>query len=170
MTTLAQNGGHPCGRASLLFRIGRPARRLRAPVAARRPPDLRRVKLREMRSDNFLGRITFDALCAQVPVGDNAFRAQHVNRVVGHALHQQPELLLALPERFVGDFALCQVARDLGKPNEFAGRHADRIDDHVGPEPRAVLADPPAFAHEPAFTRGGLKRQGRDSGLLSSSV
>ena len=90
------------------------------------------------------------------------FRVEHVNGVVGDTLHQQPELLLALLERILGGLAFGQVARDLGKANEFAGRRADRIDDHVGPETRAVLADPPAFAFELAFTLGGLKRQGRD--------
>ena len=33
---------------------------------------------------------------------------------------------------------------------------ADRIDDDVGPEARAVLADAPAFAFKPAFALRGL--------------
>ena len=74
-------------------------------------------------------------------------------------------MLLALLQRLLGRFALGQVARDLGKADELAGRRADRIDDDIGPEARAVLADAPAFALELAFTRGGLERPGRDARL-----
>ena len=101
----------------------------------------------------------------EIPVGDVAVGVEHVDGVVGDALHQQPELLLALPERLLGGLAFGQVARDLGKADQLAGRLADRIDDDVGPEARAVLADAPAFALELAFARGGLQRPRRQAGL-----
>ncbi len=77
-------------------------------------------------------------------------------------MDQQPELLLALLQRILGSLAFAQIARDLGEANDFTCRVADRNDDHVCPEARAVLADPPAFAFELPFVRGGLEREGRN--------
>ena len=101
----------------------------------------------------------------EIPVGHVAFRVEHVERVVGHALHQQPELLFALPETPFRRLALGQIARDLGESDDLPVRRTDRIDDHMGPEPAAVLADAPAFAFEPAFARGGLQRARGKPGL-----
>ena len=81
-----------------------------------------RIELREVRPMISSWQIAFDPLRAKVPVGHDAFWVEHVDGVVGNTLHQQPELLLALLERFLGGFAFGQVARNLGKADEFAGR------------------------------------------------
>src|SRR6267142_1408601 len=119
-----------------------------------------RVKYREVISDNFLGCVPFDAVRAEIPVRHNAFWVEHVNGVVGNTLHQQFELLLALLERFLSNFAFGQVARDLRKTHELSCRGTNRIDDHKCPESRTVLADPPTFAFELPFPHGGLEREG----------
>ena len=70
--------------------------------------------------------------------------------------------LLRLEQRRVGAlqglrrlFALGDVARHFRKAHEFAGVIADRIDHHVRPEARAVLAHAPAFLLKSAFGGGG---------------
>ena len=73
-----------------------------------------------MLADDFGRRISFDAFCAEVPATHNAFWVEHVNGVVGHALHQQTELLLAFLEGLLGFLSLGQVSRDLGKADNFA--------------------------------------------------
>src|ERR1700730_13020841 len=77
-------------------------------------------------------------------------------------MDQQSELLLALLQCILGSLAFAQITRDLGKANDFTCRLADRIDDHVCPEARAVLADPPTLAFEFPLLRGGFKREGRN--------
>ena len=116
--------------------------------------------------DNFAREITLDSLCAEIPIGHAAVGVQQENCVVGDALHEQPELLFALPKRLFGRPAFGQVARDLGKPDDLAGGPADRIDDHGSPKARAVLADTPAFVLEFSFSNGSLKGPGRKAGFL----
>ena len=80
---------------------------------------------------------------------------EHEDRVVAHARDQQAELLeLGVRGAQLGgrraqllgrELAARQVARDLAEPDERAVLVAQRRDDHVGPEPRAVLADAPAL-------------------------
>ena len=53
--------------------------------------------------------------------------------------------------------ALGQVARDLREAEQLARAVAQGGDDDVGPEPRAVLADAPAFVLEAAFARGDVQ-------------
>jgi hypothetical protein len=43
------------------------------------------------------------------------------------------------------------VAGALGEAQQLAGWRPDRIDDHMGPHQRAVLADPPALGLKPPF-------------------
>ncbi|MNO82244.1 hypothetical protein D3C76_735130 [compost metagenome] len=112
----------------------------------------------KMLADDFFGQITLDALGPQVPVGHTAIRGKHVDGIVGDALHQQPKLLLALLEGLFGHLAVSQVTGDLGKPQERARRVVDRIDHHVGPEMRAVLAHAPAFAFETPLADGRVQR------------
>ncbi len=95
---------------------------------------------------------------ALVPVRDLAGRRDHVDRVVGDALDQQPELFFALAQRIFGGLAFRDVARDLGETDEVAVAVPDRVDDHACPEPRAVLAHAPAFAFELALRHGRLER------------
>src|SRR6202012_4745961 len=59
----------------------------------------------------------------------------------------------------------------LGEADEIALRRADRVDHHMGPELRAVLAHAPALALEAAGALGLRQRQRRDVlRLLSFSV
>ena len=91
---------------------------------------------------------------------------QQVDRVVADALYKKPELLLAAVQNLLGSFALGQVAGDFCIPNHLARSTADRIDDDVGPKPRSVLADTPAFRLKFSFTlRGcqGARRQAKFS-------
>src|SRR5665213_2539411 len=106
------------------------------------------IKLREMPADDFLRKIALDTLRTEIPVGDVALGIEHVNGVVGDALHQEPELLFAEPQHPLGFFALGEIARDLGVTDDVAGRGPDRINDDAGPEPAAVFADAPAFVLE----------------------
>jgi len=53
-------------------------------------------------------------------------------------------------------FSLGEVSGDLGEANEFAGRTADWVDNDIGPEAGAVLADAPTFAFEFSLAPGGL--------------
>ncbi|MNF59994.1 hypothetical protein D3C84_415960 [compost metagenome] len=114
---------------------------------------LRGIEDRKMLANDFFRQVTLDALGTKVPVAHASVRRKHVDRIVGHALHQQAELLLALLEDFLGHPAIGQVAGDLGEPQQGARRVEDRIDDHMGPEMAAVLAHLPAFALETPFTK-----------------
>ncbi|MNN03379.1 hypothetical protein D3C81_1160670 [compost metagenome] len=122
------------------------------------------IEQRKMLTDNFFRQIAFDPLCALVPVADPAFGAEHVDRVVGDALHQQAELLLALLEGFFSHFPVGQVAGDLGETEQFAVGINDRIDDHMRPEIGAVLAHPPALAFETSLTDRRIERTLRQTG------
>src|ERR1700722_10718647 len=53
-----------------------------------------------MPSDNLLGGISLDALRSAVPAGDEPFRVQHENRVVGDAFDQQAKSLFASAQFF----------------------------------------------------------------------
>jgi hypothetical protein len=53
--------------------------------------------------------------------------------------------------------ALGEIAGYLCKADQVVGIVADRIDDDIGPESRAVLADAPSFALEFAFMLGDPK-------------
>jgi len=111
-----------------------------------------------MQADDLFFRITLDALGADVPVADHAFRRQHVDRIIGHALHQQAEALLAGAQRVLGLLALGDVARDLGVAEQVAVLVMDRVDDDAGPETGAVLAHAPALGF--VFTLGKRGGQG----------
>ena len=47
-----------------------------------------RIKRRKVPSDDFVGGVAFDFLRADVPVRHPSFRIEHVDGVVGHALHE----------------------------------------------------------------------------------
>ena len=66
----------------------------------------------------------------------------------------QPDGILA--ELALAARGLGQVAGDVGEAAELAARAAQRRDGHVGPEPRGVLAHPPALlVRMPRGRRGG---------------
>ena len=112
---------------------------------------LLRVEAREMLAQDLAARVPGDALGAGVPAGDAAVHVQHVDRVVGHALHQQPEALLALAQRFLVRPPPGEVAGDLGKAQELTVGVAQRGDHDIRPEPRAVLAQAPSLVLEAAL-------------------
>ena len=118
----------------------------------------RRVEHREVLAYDLFRQVTLDALGSRVPVADAAVCGEHEDGVVGDALHQQAELLLALLEDFLGHLAVGQVTGDLGEAEQFAGRVHDRIDHHVAPETAAVLANAPAFPLETSFMDGRVQR------------
>ena len=96
--------------------LERAARHARCPV-------LLGVEAREMLADDLVGAVALDALGAGIPVRDLALRVEHVDRVVGDALHQQAEPLLAFaaaPPRAC--LALGDVAGDLGEAEQLARR------------------------------------------------
>ena len=61
-------------------------------------------------------------------------RIEHIDRVVGDALDQQAELLLAAAQRLLGLPSLGEIAGDLGEAGQLAGVIADGVDDDMGPE------------------------------------
>ena len=126
------------------------------------------IEAREMLADDLVRRIALDALRPRIPVGDDAFGVEHIDRIVGDALDQQPELFLAAAKRLFGFAPLGEIAGDLGEAGE-ARRLAiaDGIDHHMGPEAAAILADPPAFAFELAFAgRESPARAAADPGAV----
>lgn len=111
-----------------------------------------------MLADGLRRQIALDPLRPLVPVGHLTVRVEHVDGVVGDALYQQAKLLLALLEGLLGHLAIGQVTGDLGETEQGAGLAVDdRVDDHVGPEQRPVLAHPPALAFETALAQGSVQ-------------
>ena len=103
-------------------------------------------------------------LGAAVPAGDGSVQRTAPDGVVGEFDHGgQPRLELhdpapffAVPEGLLGVAAFGDVAGDLGEPGEPVVVVEQGGDDHVGPELRAVLADPPALGLDaPVGDRGG---------------
>jgi hypothetical protein len=116
------------------------------------------IEARKMLAHDLVGLVALDALGADVPVADRALGREHVDRVIGHALHQQPEALLAGAQRLLGLAFVGDVARDLGVAEQRPLLVVDRVDHDAGPEARAVLAHAPAFGLVLALVQGG--RQG----------
>ncbi len=66
--------------------------------------------------------------------------------------------LPCLVEMLLGLSPLGEIARDLREAQKLAGRAADRVDDDMRPEARAVLAHAPALGLELAGALGRLQR------------
>ena len=107
-----------------------------------------------MLADDFSRRVTLDPLGAHVPARDAAFRIEHEDRVVLNAFDHQPQSLFALPQRLFGLPAFGQIARDFEKAAQLAMRRSQRGDDDVGPDPRAVFPQSPAFVLKPPVCGG----------------
>src|SRR5687767_14811386 len=71
------------------------------------------VETREMLSDDLVPAVTLDPLGAGVPAGHNPFWIEQEDRVVGYALHEQPEPLLRLTQGFFLQLPVGKVAGDL---------------------------------------------------------
>ena len=69
-----------------------------------------------------------------------------------------------LDDGFLGTLPLGQVAGHLGVADQHSPLVPDGTQDDVRPEPRAVLAQPPAFLFETAFAGGDLQLQPRFPG------
>src|SRR4051794_36389418 len=108
-----------------------------------------------MRADNFFRAVSFHPLGAAVPIGDAAVRIQREDRVVDHALDEEPEAALALLQRLLCGTALGHIARDLGKSDELARVVVDGVEDGERPEAGPILAQAPALLLEPP----GLRRR-----------
>src|SRR5215210_1687358 len=67
------------------------------------------IEDREVPPQYLLLAIALDAVRSFVPAGHPPFGVQHKDRVVFHALYQQPESLLAPAYLFLGPLALCDV-------------------------------------------------------------
>src|SRR5688500_5671545 len=110
-----------------------------------------------MPPQDFVAAVALDLLGARVPARHQALRVEHEHRIVGHALDQQPEALLALAHRLLVRPALGKVARDLREAEQLAVVVAQRGDHHVRPEARAVLAHAPALVLEAPFGHRGAQ-------------
>jgi hypothetical protein len=72
---------------------------------------------------------------------------------------ERAQPLFALAQPRLHRAPLADVARGLGESHQLAGVVADRVDHRQGPEPAAVLAQPPALAFEAAVApRAGERR------------
>ncbi len=119
-----------------------------------------------MPAQDLPGLVALDAPGAGVPGRDPALGIQLADAVVGDAFDQQAELLLAAAQRLLGSTPLGQVARDLGEAAQRARRVADRVDDDMRPEARAVLAHAPGLRLEP--TLGQRRGQGTGGQALGA--
>src|ERR1700744_1429827 len=78
-----------------LIASGGPRRRQRMRGYPRRPV-LLGVEAREMLAEDLRRRVALDPFRAGIPARHAALRVEHVDRVVGHPVHQQAEAGLAL--------------------------------------------------------------------------
>ena len=74
-----------------------------------------RIKNGEMPTDDFVSLITFGAFRTGIPTGHPAFRVEHKNGVILHAVHHQAETFLARAQGRVGQR---QFRRALGDNRE----------------------------------------------------
>src|SRR6185312_4798178 len=94
------------------------ARRFERPLRYSGLQVLGGVEAAEMLADDIVGRIALDAFRAGVPVGHPAIRVEHVNRIVGDALDEDPEAALGLEQRLLRRASLGHVAGDLGEADQ----------------------------------------------------
>src|SRR4029077_9324942 len=95
--------------------------------------------------------IALEPLGSRVPAGHDAIRIEHVDRIVHHAVNQQPEPLLALAQDFFVALTLAQVACYFREGQELSVVVAQRGDNDIGPKTRSILADAPALILEVSF-------------------
>src|SRR4051812_44339836 len=106
-----------------------------------------------MFADNLVRPVALDSLSPGIPVRDDSAGVEHVDGVIGDALHQQLELLLTAPQRLLGGHLLGEIARDFRVSNNLARILADRINHHMSPKARSVLADSPTSGLERSIAR-----------------
>src|SRR5437870_4336190 len=101
-----------------------------------------------MAAEDLARLIALDAARAGIPARDEALRVQHVDGVVLHAIDEQAKALLGVAQLFFLSAPHAQVARDLREGEQLSLVVAQRGDDDVRPEARAVLPYPPALVLE----------------------
>src|SRR6185437_6097479 len=106
------------------------------------------IEIGEVAAEDLLRAVAGDALGPCIPGAHEPARIEHEERVIVHALDEEPEALLALAQFLLASAALGKVARDLGEALELAALVAQGRDDDVGPEPSAVLTQPPVLVLE----------------------
>ena len=74
------------------------------------------VEAGEVLPDDFFRPVAFDALTTGIPVGNHAVGIEHIERIIGDAIHQQTKMSLAIPEGVGGLVSLGNVAVILAKP------------------------------------------------------
>jgi len=99
-----------------------------------------------MLADNLFRHIAFGALCASIPVHHVAVMIEHIDGIIGNALHQQAEAHLLLPLLALLLLLLSAVAGNTGVSHQQTGVIAYRIDRLMRPESTAIFAIAPAFA------------------------
>ena len=92
-----------------------------------------------------LGRIALDAFRAGIPTGYDAVRVEHVERVVGYAVHQQAELPFAFTQGLSARLRSVMSRVILAKPISLPGGTMYRIHDDGCPKPASILTHAPAF-------------------------
>ncbi len=112
-------------------------------------------------ADDLVASVALDAFGASVPAADPALQIKHVECVVGDALHEQAELLLALAQMLFGLSPFGKVLGDLCVAYEVALSVPDHVDHHVRPEACAVLAHAPALVFEPTSVASCPERRCR---------
>ncbi len=122
------------------------------------PPVSVGVELGEVQADDLVGGIALDPLSAGVPVRDHAVGIEHDQGAVVDALHEHPELALALQQRLLGGLPLGDVAGDVDEADDLAVIVANRLQHGLRPEAAAVATDAPALALEAAAGEGRFKR------------
>ena len=131
------------------------ARNLRLPV-------LLGVEAREMLTHDLVGGIALESLGAGIPAAYPSFRVEHVNGIVSDALDEQAEPLLARRSSSSASLRSVRSRVTLANPTSSPVGIANRVDDHVGPEPAAVFAYSPAFDLEAALALGCFQRNARN--------
>src|SRR6188472_3291258 len=123
------------------------------------------IERREVFAENLVGLVALDAPRPFVPAHDVTLGIEHEDPVVLHAPYEHAKALLALAEGLLPSSPRREVSRHLGEADELAARIAERGDDDVRPEPRAILANAPSFVRGLSLTLGheqlGLGLSGR---------
>src|SRR5581483_4865197 len=103
----------------------------------------RREEPRVGLADDLIGPVSLDALGPRVPAGDVPAPVEHEDRVVPHALDQEPERLLAPRKRIAAGLLLAAVAGGLHVRRDRVGSVAHGGHLAARPEAAPVLPHPP---------------------------
>src|SRR5262249_40394789 len=71
------------------------------------------IKSGKVLTDDLAGTIALDPFSTRIPTRHSTFSIEHINGVVGDALHEMPELRFALQQCLLDGLALSEVTGDL---------------------------------------------------------